>query len=126
MIQIMMGNVQFRSSDIIHSVQIRNNMIEINEQYGINLNTVAEPPTGDSDQASFWFKGYDAIHLFSYNFDDENPYYHTINDRVQYFNLAYYLKMTKLALGTLAFHALYLNFDVIHTRIPAVIPAQVS
>jgi len=110
--------------DYVHTVQIRNNLVEINSQYGINLDIVKSPPYGSSDQAFFWYNGFDAIEFHLDVYEDTDTNYHTINDRVQYLNQPYYLKMAKLSLGTFAFLALGLNFDLIHRPIPTVIPTQ--
>ena len=119
------GLCAMEEPDIVHAVQIRNNMIEINNQYGINLNIFPDSPIADSDQAPFWYNGFDVILFDQYTWEGErNPYYHTVNDRVQYINKPYYLKMAKLALGTLAFLALNLNFDIIHRPIATVVPVQ--
>ena len=119
------GLCAVQEPDIVHAVQIRNNMLEINNQYGINLNIFPDSPIADSDQAPFWYNGFDVILFDQYTWEGErNPYYHTINDRVQYINKPYYLKMAKLALGTLAFLALNLNFDIIHRPIATVVPVQ--
>jgi hypothetical protein len=113
-------------AEVVHRVQIRNNLIEVNDQYGINLNVIPSPPYASSDQAGFWYNGYDAIEFHQYTYEDRNIYYHTLNDRVQYLNQPYYLKMAKLALGTFSFLALGLNFDLIHRPIPTVIPTQAT
>ena len=106
------------------SIQLYNNMVEINNQYGINLNLVRRNPGSYlSDHSSFWNKGYPAISLIE-NGIDFNPYYHTVNDRLQYFNQPYYLKVAKLAFSTLAVISLDLNFDIIHTPITALITPQ--
>ncbi len=120
------GQCHVQELERVHSVQIRSHMIEINSQYGIGLNMVAFPPVSDSDQAPFWYHGYDAVLFDQDAFFDRNIYYHTTSDRVQYINKPYYVKMAKLALGTLAFLALQLNFDIVHTPIAAVIPVQAA
>jgi hypothetical protein len=120
------GQCHVQELERVHSVQIRNHMKEINSLYQIGLNIVAFPPMSDSDQAPFWYNGYDGVLFDQDAFFDRNYYYHTINDRVQYLNQPYYLKMARLALGTLAFLALQLNFDMVHTPITTVIPAQAA
>jgi hypothetical protein len=55
--------------------------------------------------ATFWYNGFDGVGFFEDAWNDRNTTYHTINDRVQYLHQPYYLKMAKLALGTLAFLA---------------------
>ena len=118
------GKCSIQEPDFVHMVQIRNNIVELNNQYGINLNTTASPPTSDTDHTPFLYNGFDAIEFSQFTYTDRNPFYHTTNDRVQYINQTYYLKMAKLALGTLAFLALHLNFDIIHRPIATVIPTQ--
>ncbi len=62
--------------------------------------------TGASDHASFWTYNIPAIlAIENYNADvgaprDFNAYYHTINDRAQYFNQNYFLAMTQASLAT--------------------------
>jgi hypothetical protein len=108
--------------DRVGLVQIRNHMVEINSQYGIGLNVRGWPATSDADQAAFWYNGFDGVGFFEDAWNDRNTTYHTINDRVQYLNQPYYLKMAKLAMGTLAFLALHLNFDIAHAPMPTVAP----
>ena len=118
------GQCHVQELERVHSVQIRSHMMEINSEYGIGLNIAAFPPMADSDQAPCWYHGFDAV-LFDQNaFFDRNLYYHTVSDRVQYINKPYYAKMARLALGTLAFLATHLNFDVVHTPVSTVVPAQ--
>ena len=107
------------------SVQIYQKMVEVNTQYGINLNIVSKNPgITASDHASFWNKGYSAILLIEDDNNDFNSYYHTVNDLVQYFNQPYFTKMAKLALGTLAVFALNLNLEIEHTPIASVTTPQ--
>lgn len=107
------------------SVEIYQKMVEVNMQYGINLNIVSRNPgITASDHASFWSKGYGAILLIENDDTDFNPHYHTVNDLVQYFNQPYFTKMAKLALGTLAVFALNLNLEIEHTPIASVITPQ--
>ena len=42
-----------------------------------------------SDHASFWSNNFGAILLIEYDYDF-NPYYHSANDLIQYFNMNYY------------------------------------
>jgi len=96
----------------------------MDSQHGIGLNVRGWPATSDADQATFWYNGFDGVGFFEDAWNDRNTNYHTINDRVQYLNQPYYLKMAKLALGMLAFLALQLNFDIAHTPIATVVPAD--
>lgn len=87
-----------------NSLSLKDKVIEINSTYSIGLTTsVINPGTTASDQASFWDYGYGALLMIEeYYGGDFNPYYHSVNDLVQYFNQPYYLKMCKAAYGTLA------------------------
>jgi hypothetical protein len=118
------GNCAVQDLDIAHCIQIRWHMEEINNQYGIGLNISHEPQWSWSDHASFWYHGYDAVDIEEDNFRDDNPHYHTTDDRVQDLNSTYFLKITKLALGTMGYLALGLNLDLVHTPIAIVVPAR--
>jgi hypothetical protein len=120
------GNCGVQELDMVHAVQIRSHMEEVNSQYGLGLTIVHEPPFSWSDHAPFLYKGYDAVDLEEDTFRDDDPHYHTADDRVQNLNSTYFLKMTKLALGTIGFLALGLSFDIGHTPIDIVVPCQVT
>lgn len=107
------------------SIQLYQKMVEVNTQYGINLNIVSyNPGITASDHASFWNKNYGAVLLIEDD-NDFHQYYHTVNDLLQYYNQPYYVKSAKLALGTLASFALNLNLDLAHTPIASVTTPQV-
>ncbi len=57
---------------------------------------------GASDHASFWAAGYPAVMCIENYPADFNPYYHSVNDRLQSCNLAYYTTIVKGAVGTAA------------------------
>jgi len=57
--------------------------------------------TDRSDHASFWFYGYPAI-LAIEDFDDFNPYYHTVADLLSAFDLPYYTDLAKASIASLA------------------------
>lgn len=102
------------------SMDLYNKMVEINLSLGIGIVTVQKTPGSTaSDHASFWSKGYSAILLIEDDDNDFNAYYHTVNDKIDYFNQPYYLKMSKLAIGTFANFALNLNFKIAHTPVPS-------
>ena len=84
------------------SIYLKDKMVEVNNLYTIGLTLdIKNPGSTYSDHASFWFHGFGAILLIE-DGSDFNNYYHTINDLVIYFNQPYYLKMSKVSLGTLA------------------------
>jgi len=84
------------------SLYLKDKMIEVNTLYNLGLNIdIKNPGSTYSDHASFWFNNFGAILLIE-DGSDFNNYYHTINDLVTHFNQPYYLKMSKVSLGTLA------------------------
>jgi hypothetical protein len=100
-----------------NSTQLKDKMVELNSQYGINLTLVIKSPGSTySDHASFWTRNYGAILLI----EDENDfhaYYHTVNDLITHFNISYFEKSVKLSLATLAAFALNLDMTISHTPV---------
>jgi len=93
---------EIHTRNIANSNFLKDKMLETNNLYSIGLTLqVINPGATYSDHASFWNNNYSAILLIEYD-NDFNPYYHTINDKVQYFNLPYYLKMSKVCLAVTA------------------------
>jgi len=95
------GNADIHNSSIGSTSFIKDKMLEVNLLYGINLDLDVVPAQPYSDHQSFLDYGYGAILLIEDD-NDFHPYYHTVNDLIQYFNLPYFLKMTKISLGSLA------------------------
>jgi hypothetical protein len=84
------------------SIFLKDKMVEVNNLYNLGLVIdVINPGSGGSDHWSFWTYNYGAILLIE-DYSDFNAYYHSVNDIVQYFNLPYFLKMSRMALGTVA------------------------
>ncbi|MBT8391419.1 MAG: M20/M25/M40 family metallo-hydrolase, partial [Ignavibacteria bacterium] len=108
---------EIHTRSVSSSYDIKDKMEEVNTTYNVGLNLqIDDPGTTASDHASFWSKGYGAILLIE-DFQDFNNYYHTTNDKLQYFNQPYFHKMAKLAIGTLATFALNLDLKIAHTPI---------
>jgi hypothetical protein len=95
------GNADIHNSPIGSTSFIKDKMLEVNLLYGTNLDLDVVPAQPYSDHQSFLDYGYGAILLIEDD-NDFHPYYHTANDLIQYFNLPYFLKMTKVSLGSLA------------------------
>jgi hypothetical protein len=96
------GQVEIHTRPIASSISLKDNMLQVNTLYGVGLTfSVINPGATWSDHASFWNRNFGAICLIELD-GDFNAYYHTVNDKIQYFNMPYYLKMSKVALGTLA------------------------
>jgi Peptidase family M28/Secretion system C-terminal sorting domain len=93
---------EIHTRPIANSIALKDNMYSVNNLYsiGLTLQTI-NPGATYSDHASFWNNNYGAILLIEYD-SDFNPYYHSVNDKIQYFNLPYFLKSSKLAIGVTA------------------------
>jgi len=95
---------EIHTNNTTSSLYLADKLTDVNTEYniGVSLNVI-NPGTSASDHSPFWSKGYGAVLLIeAYYGGDFNAYYHTTNDLIQNFNQPYYLKMTKLALGTFA------------------------
>ena len=98
------GLIDIHTRDIANSVALANLLIRIDSLYTLSLNPIIyNPGTTASDHSSFWDKGFSAI-VFSeaYWGGDFNPYYHSSEDRIDKFNLSYFLELTKLAIGSIS------------------------
>ena len=93
---------EIHTRPIANSLALKDEMLSINSLYSIGLTLqIINPGATYSDHASFWNNNYGAILLIEYDYDF-NPYYHSSNDLIQYFNMPYYLKMSKVSLGVTA------------------------
>ncbi|MCS7053395.1 MAG: M28 family peptidase [Ignavibacterium sp.] len=112
------NKAEIHNRAVANSVEIYQKMVEVNSTYGIGINIVNKNPgITASDHAAFWNRNYGAILLIEDNTSDFNAYYHTVNDLVQYYNIPYFVKMSKLAIGTFATLALNLNMLIEHQQI---------
>ncbi len=114
------GICEVHTKPIGISTQMSSKMVSFNQTYGIGLQPLTvNPGSGASDHASFWSKNYSAILLIEYynngSGGDFNAYYHTVNDKIDYFNLTYFEKCAKLAIATFASYALNYNIQIQHT-----------
>ena len=117
------GNADVHTSSIANTYSLVDKMLEVNLLYGINLDLDVVPAQPYSDHQSFLDHGYSAILLIEDD-NDFHPYYHTINDHLQYYNQTYYVKNAKLAYATLATFALNLTIDINHTPIASMTISQ--
>ena len=117
------GNADVHTSSIANTNSIKDKMLEVNLDYGINLDLDVVPAQPYSDHQSFLNNGYGAILLIEDD-NDFHPHYHTINDNLSYYNQPYYVKNSKLAIATLATFALNLNIDIEHTPIASMTTSQ--
>lgn len=88
---------------VANSMAIADTVFAILERYAIDIDLLLTTPGETySDHASFWSAGYGAVLMIEEFAGDGNPYYHTPNDRVQYFDVPYFEKLAKLSIGSLA------------------------
>ncbi len=110
------GKMNIHTKSVANSQEIGADIVQNNTAFNIGLNTVIVPSQPYSDHDSFLNKGYGAVLMIEDN-NDFHPYYHTVNDKVQYFNWPFFYKMTKAAGVTLAKYALNLKIAIEHTPI---------
>lgn len=85
-----------------NSQQIGNSAFQIATQYDLALNPLVVDFRLSSDNISFWEKGYSAIAISEHFGVDSNADYHTIYDRIENFNMAYFHNCARMAIATLA------------------------
>ncbi len=84
-----------------HSLKLKDSIINIISKYNLTLTpNVINPGNTASDHSSFWNEGYGAI-VYGESFfgGDPNPNFHTVNDRIDLFNLTYFEELSKLSAG---------------------------
>jgi hypothetical protein len=93
---------------IANSVELASLAENLNDDYQIGLAPIIyNPGTERSDHASFWKRGYGAICLSEASPTDIfNPFYHTSDDKIDQFNLAFFHALSKLAAATISHLAL--------------------
>jgi len=107
------GLMDIHTRPVANSIQLATLIDDLQSIYSLGLSPVTyNPGTTASDHSSFWNQGYTAI-VFSqaYYGNDSNPYYHTSNDRIIYFNMAYFFALSKLAVASVA-HLAHYNIDI--------------
>lgn len=117
----------------VHARQVANTMaiadtvFAVLERYNIDLDLLLTTPGATySDHASFWSAGYGAVLMIEEFTGDGNPYYHTVNDRVQHFDVPYYEKMAKLSIGSAATIAVPYNPTAVVNEPGAQVVAELS
>jgi hypothetical protein len=82
---------------------IADTVVAVNIDYNIGIDLqVNNPGATYSDHASFWNHNYGAVLMIQDWDNDANPNYHTINDKVMYFNVPYFHKLARLSIGATA------------------------
>ncbi len=88
------------NSDLPKTLVLAQLFADVVDAYNLDLLPEIVPDgTGASDHASFWEYGYSAI-LGIEDFGDFNPYYHTVDDQLQYLDIPYLTEFVKASLGT--------------------------
>jgi predicted GH43/DUF377 family glycosyl hydrolase len=78
----------------------------------MNIDAVAtQDSTANSDHASFWTYGWDAICVIEYNFGS-NPHYHQTTDVISNMNMTYAANVTQLTIACFAEKAQVVSADV--------------
>ena len=86
-------------------------------KYNIGLEPIKELSTGGgSDHYYFWVNGYKAITSIEHDF---NAYYHTVRETFDKFNVPYFHKMVKAAVGFLMTLAMdkFVNLELSHYQL---------
>lgn len=97
------AKARIHTRPIANSFAIADTVFSVRAQYGIDLDLILTNPGATySDHASFWTEGYGAVLVIEEFSSDGNPYYHTSNDRIQYFDVPYYEKLAKLSVASAA------------------------
>ncbi|MBN1465312.1 M28 family peptidase [candidate division KSB1 bacterium] len=98
------GAIDIHSCEVGKSRALAQLLVTIDSLYALPLQPVIhDPGSPDSDHGAFWEQGFGAI-VFgeAYWADDFNPYYHSSQDRIDKFNTAYFLHLTKLTVAAIA------------------------
>ena len=79
-------------------------IVAVLESYPFKLNAnIIIPGTEHSDHSPFWKRGYPAVLIGeAWSEGDQNPEYHSSDDRFELFNLQYFHELTKLSAGYIA------------------------
>lgn len=100
------------------SLQISDTIQSINTDYSIGLNlAITNPGATYSDHDSFWTNGFGAVLVIEDWSFDSNPNYHTDTDLLAYFNLPYFLKLSKLSLASVAALATPIGFTSVRPKL---------
>ncbi len=96
--------LELHSHSVGNSESITDILVEVNDIYDLSIvPSVITPGTPYSDHSSFWNQNYGAVLLIEeYWGGDFNPYYHTVGDRIDLFNMEFFHASSRLAIASLA------------------------
>ncbi|WP_066221908.1 M28 family peptidase [Formosa haliotis] len=88
-------------------------IVAVLNSYPFKLNAnIIIPGTEYSDHSSFWNRGYPAVLIGeAWSENDENPEYHSSNDRFELFNTQFFHEISKLSAGFMATKAVLTGVD---------------
>ncbi len=96
------GVFLINTQELGSSMTLTDVVIEVNDEYDIGLTPQVVNPGFGSDNLPFWANGFGAIGMEEDYFNDWNDYYHTTDDALDKFNLSYFLRCSRLIVGTAA------------------------
>jgi len=97
------GLARIHTRPVDESEALADSIVAVHDRYNIGLNLVVNNPGATySDHASFWNQGFSAVLLIEDFDNDGNPHYHTETDLMQYFDLDYFHKLSRLSIASLA------------------------
>ena len=98
------GMIDIHTANVGWSVPLADTLVYIINRYGLALDPVVHNPGADnSDNGPFWWNGYSAVaYSEAHNGGDFNPYYHTVKDKIDYFNSRYFLNCSKLGVAAIS------------------------
>jgi hypothetical protein len=92
--------VDINLKNIQHSAFIKEKYLLANQAYNIGLHlNILNPGNYHSDQKPFWDYGFSALAINEHYLYDFNPHYHKVTDKIDHFNVDYFLRVSKLALA---------------------------
>ena len=95
--------MRIHTRPVANSIAIKDTAVMANTTYGMNLPiAINNPGATYSDHASFWTEGFGAILIIEDFDNDGNPHYHTTTDLIQYLDLPYFERLTRLGIATTA------------------------
>jgi hypothetical protein len=82
---------------------IADTVVAVNQDFNIGIDLLVNNPGATySDHASFWNHNYGAVLMIQDWDNDANPNYHTVNDKVDFFNIPYFHKLARLSIASAA------------------------
>ncbi|MBN1301955.1 MAG: M28 family peptidase [Melioribacteraceae bacterium] len=96
--------VEIHTQERGNSIDLADHILRLCKEYRIDLAPVIiNPGTNRSDHASFWNYGWSAVLLIEELYGgDFNPYYHSLDDVISFFNMDYFYNCARLAIASIA------------------------